>query len=194
MRKDIQYYFERNVADVFAAYDKAIQVLFSLDPHVEPFHTISFGLSFSFTYNMNGGACTIRFMPYDRGTAVNLRYSIVQLYGARYTDHSYDMLDFVEKELGTRAYSIEIPVEVFLDPRNQYVMPAQQRPEYVYPEPQYQQPAPQPYPQYQPQPQPEPAPAPMPEPQQPQYRFCPQCGNPLDPNSNFCPQCGFKVR
>ena len=37
---------------------------------------------------MNGGACTVLLMPYKSGTAVNVRYSIAQLFGSRY--NAYD--------------------------------------------------------------------------------------------------------
>ena len=176
MRRDIAHYYERRLEEVYAAYERVAREYFCQQPKLEPLYAMTFGLDYSFRYNMNGGAVTVRFMPYLNGTAVNVRYSIAQLMGARYGAHDRDMTDNVTGLLGSPAYDIDIPVEAFLDPRNQVVY-----------NPQMQQPYPEPAPQ--------PAPAPQPQSQQQtQYHFCPQCGGALNPNDNFCPQCGFKVK
>ena len=119
MRRDLFHYFEADVKNIYAAYLKAAKEKFGKDCSATPYHSVSFGLNFSFKYNMNGGACHIHFIPYKSGTAVGLRYTIVQLFGARYEAHDSDMLSYVEREVGTKAKSINIDMAVFLKDSNQ---------------------------------------------------------------------------
>ena len=53
-------------------------------------------------------------MPHNDGTAVNVRYSVVQLAGARCKKHNQDMTAAVEKLLGVSAQEIQLDVETFL--------------------------------------------------------------------------------
>ena len=187
MRRDIAHYYERSLQDVFQAYEVVAREYFRQEPHLEPLYSMTFGLDYSFRYNMNGGAVTVRFMPYQNGTAVNVRYSIAQLFGARYGAHDRDMTENVEGFLGSPAYDIDIPVEVFLDPRNQVAVgpgPFYGAPQQPYPQQSYSQPQPQ---FQQPAPQPQPAP-------NLRSSYCPKCGGKLNPNDRFCPQCGEKIK
>jgi len=118
MKRDLFHYFEADVKTVYEAYVKAAKEKFGKDCSATPYHTVSFGLNYSFKYNMNGGACHIHFIPYKTGTAVGLRYTIVQMFGARYEAHDSDMLCYVEKEIGKKATSINIDMEEFLKDSN----------------------------------------------------------------------------
>ena len=178
MRRDVMHYYERNIADVYGAYKAAAMQKFGKDCREEPYHTLSFGLNYSFRYNMNGGACTVHFMPYNTGTAVNIRYSIVQLAGARYGAHDKEMSTFVTSVLGVPAMDLKIDPEIFLLEQNKvsagsYTPPA--APAYQ-PAPPVQQPV-QTY---------QPAPAASP-------KFCARCGNRLSPGAKFCGGCGNKI-
>ena len=77
MRRDLAYFYERPINEVFAAFEQAANQRFGKDCKTEPCVRLTFGLNFSMKYNMNGGSVTAHFMPYQNGTAVNLRYSIV---------------------------------------------------------------------------------------------------------------------
>lgn len=114
MKRDICVFYKKDVPRVYQAYVEAINKRFGKDCSGQPYHTIHFGLSFSFKYNMNGGACTVRLIPYKDGTAVNLRYSIAQAMGARYEKHSDDLNDYVSNILGYAPLRVDIPVEEFL--------------------------------------------------------------------------------
>lgn len=118
MKRDLFHYFEADVKTVYETYVKAAKEKFGKDCSATPYHTVSFGLNYSFKYNMNGGACHIHFIPYKTGTAVGLRYTIVQMFGARYEAHDSDMVNFVEKEIGVRATNITIDMEEFMKDSN----------------------------------------------------------------------------
>ena len=169
MRRDICHYYEKGLKDVFEAYNTTVSKKFGKDCKAEPFHTLSFGLSYSFKYNMNGGACTIHFMPYKTGTAVNIRYSIAQLLGARYEAHDRDMTDSVVSILDTPAQVLSIDVETFLLPENKkskeestaynYTFKIDRTEQFVN-----------------------------------EINYCPSCGNKLGIGFSFCPKCGFKIK
>ena len=118
MKKDLFHYYEADLETVFNAYVSAVKKQFGKDCSVKPFHTISFGLNFSFKYNMNGGSCHVHFMPYNTGTAVGVRYSIAQLMGARYSAHDADMTKYVQKELNVIATNTRLDMEEFLSYAN----------------------------------------------------------------------------
>lgn len=118
MRKDLFHYFEADVKTVYEAYVRAANEEFGKACSETPYHTISFGLNYSFKYNMNGGSCHIHFMPYKTGTAVGIRYTIVQLVGARYGAHDSDMKKSVEKKLGISATDVNLEMEEFLKDSN----------------------------------------------------------------------------
>ena len=159
MRRDIVRYFEAPVDVVFEAYLKtASEKPFERSCSVERYHTITFGLGMSFIYNMNGGACTIHFAKYNSGTAVDVRFSIVQLVGARYKQYEMLLFQHAQSNLGVVGVMADININYFIDGRNKvydsgYMYKSSQSTQYqqYYPNPQpgYQQP------QYNPNPQPE---------------------------------------
>lgn len=119
MRRDLFHFYPRPVKDVFSAYQKAANERFGKNCRMEPYHTVSFGLNFSFRYNMNGGACTVHLIPYQNGTAVNVRYTIVQLAGARYGAYDKELTQYVDHILGVPARDIQLNADIFLLPQNQ---------------------------------------------------------------------------
>lgn len=74
---------------------------------------------------MNGGCCTLHFMPYQDGTAVDARYSIVQLFGARYEANNDYLIDFVVSILRIRPTKANIPIETFLCSKNNVAISSQ---------------------------------------------------------------------
>ena len=121
MRRDICHYYEKDLRDVYNSYAKAARERFGKNCEYHNGYKMSFGLNFTFKYNMNGGVCVIHFMPHRTGTAVNVRYNIAQLFGARYAAYDRDLTEFVVSILGSTPIDIEIAVEVF----EQYVASAQ---------------------------------------------------------------------
>lgn len=115
MRRDLAYFYERPINEVFAAFEQAANQRFGKDCKTEPCVRLTFGLNFSMKYNMNGGSVTAHFMPYQNGTAVNLRYSIVQAFGARYKTHAHDLTLFVNGILRVAGQPIQLDVDRFLD-------------------------------------------------------------------------------
>lgn len=115
MRRDLAYFYERPANEVFAAFEQAANRRFGKDCKTEPCVRLSFGLNYSLKYNMNGGSVTAHFMPYQNGTAVNLRYSIVQAFGARYKAHAQDLTQFVNGILRVAGQPIQLDVNRFLE-------------------------------------------------------------------------------
>lgn len=115
MKRDIVYYYERPLNNVFAAFVQAANQQFGKNCKIDQGKTIRFALNYSFKYNMNGGAVTAHFMPYQNGTAINLRYTVVQLFGARYRQHAEDLTGFVNGLLQTQGSVIAVPLQSFLD-------------------------------------------------------------------------------
>lgn len=179
MRRDIGFYIEANIEQVYKAYlNAAINEPFERECAEKPYHTISFGINFSFKYNMNGGSCNIHFMPSGTGTAVNMRFSIAQAVGARYEKYAEDLNEAMQAFLPVTPRPMEYDMDEFLKPANQ-VTPAALR----------QAAAPQAYAQAPAAPAVTYAPAP----QAPIAAFCTKCGNRLSPGSRFCDQCGTPV-
>jgi len=197
MRRDLFHFYPRPVQAVYAAYQQAANERFGKNCRAEPYHTLSFGLNFSFRYNMNGGACTVHLIPYQGGTAVNVRYTIVQLAGARYGAYDREFTGYVEKLLGVPAQPLQISADVFLQPQNQ-AAPGAAAPQPI------QAPAPTPaaaerlvLPNTPNGPaQPACPPALTLEPTIPirTIRFCDQCGSRLIPGASFCDRCGGKIQ
>ena len=165
MRRDICYYYPAPVVQVYQAYLTAAgNEPFRRECREEPYHTLTFGLNFSAKYNFNGGSCVIRFMPWQGGTAVNLRFSLAQLAGARYEWYDRDLTAAASAIVGVVPQPTSIPVEHFLIPGNQTVAaPAA------------------------------PAPAPAPEPVAqvaPTGNFCTECGKAVPDGALFCCYCG----
>ncbi len=169
MRRDVIHYYEKGIAEIFEAYRAAAMQKFGKDCRAEPYHTLSFGLNYSFRYNMTGGACTIHFMPYGKGTAVDVRYSIAQIAGARYGAHDQELSQFVTSVTGAPAQRLDIDADSFLLDQNKVTAHAAPQ------TPVYGQPA------------------------QTQYgqktanRFCGKCGSRLVPGAAFCGNCGNKI-
>ena len=152
---------------------------------------------------MNGGAVTAHFMPYQNGTAVDLRYTIVQLVGARYKAHARDLTLYVDALLQTSGRLIQLDINQFLvyenntpageiyvqqtPPRQPQVAPyapqalCQNCGNPMSPDAQFCAVCGQPVQKAQP-PQPE------------QQAVCQGCGNPLSPDARFCPVCGQAVQ
>ena len=199
MRRDICLVYQRHIHDVYNAYISSIKQCFDSECNATPYYVIGYGIGFSFRYNMNGGGCTIRLMPYNGGTAVNVRYTLAQWAGARYEAHNKELTKYVARELGCEPYEADIDAEEFLKPENQMSQPLPQaqptyQPQYD-PQPQYQahmmplpQPQPRPEPQYQAQPQPQVQPQ-----IQPTVKVCDGCGAELKENAKFCSSCGKAV-
>lgn len=169
MRRDVCYYFPTDVKSLYDAYaSAAVNAPFERECKFEPYHTINFGLNFSMKYNMNGGACILRFMPLPDGAAVNLHFVIAQAVGARYGAYASDLTERAAAILGLSPTPADIDASVFEQAENK-VMPA-------------------------PAPAAAPAPAPVPvEAPTPAVRFCTRCGNPVNPGDRFCTRCGNKL-
>ena len=178
MKKDVGFYVEANIEKVYQAYvSAATNPPFERTCTLKPLHTISFGVNYSFKYNMNGGGCHIHLMPCGTGTAVNIRFSIAQAMGARCDRYANDlnqaMLAFLPVAIRPASYNMDD----FLKPENQVVSAAQPTPPAAPQAPAPQTPAPQ-------------APAPR---ESTDIRYCVNCGNPLAPGAHFCGSCGTKL-
>ncbi|MBR6549188.1 MAG: zinc ribbon domain-containing protein [Clostridia bacterium] len=193
MRRDVGFYVEAPVDQVYTAYlNAATHKPFERDCGQEPYHTISFGVNFSFKYNMNGGSCHIHFMPYGTGTAVNFRFSIAQAAGARYGRYAEDLNTAMQRFLPVIPQPANFHVEDFLLPQNQVtpdtlatsapatapvVSSAPTPPAVATPAPATSAPA-----------------SGIPAQTMPAgVRFCVNCGGQLLPTTRFCPQCGMAV-
>ncbi len=119
MRRDVCYYFAADVATVFNAYVAAAEnPPFKRECTKEPYHTFSFGLNFSMKYNMNGGACVLHFIPHQGGTAVDLRFVVAQLWGARYERYAKDLTDRAAAILRLPPQETKLPIELFTNDAN----------------------------------------------------------------------------
>lgn len=114
MRKDFCYFAQCDEKTLFNAYLQAIQTLFDTHATLSPYYRIKFDLGFSFKYNMNGGACTLHIMPVNGGSAVNIRYSIVQLCGARCGTHAKNLTEEASRILGFSPTECNINVKDFV--------------------------------------------------------------------------------
>ena len=165
MRRDVGFYVEANVEQVYqACLQAAMNKPFERECKQEPFHTISFGLNFSFKYNMNGGACTIHFMPSGSGTAVNMRFSVVQAVGARYEKYAQDLSNAMRVYLPVPIHPANYDMEAFVKPENQVLPTTCQN-----------------------------SAAPVSQVMTPDVRYCVSCGSALAPGSRFCSQCGAQL-
>lgn len=200
MRQDVCYVVDADVKSVYAAYLKAAQnPPFERSCKQEPFHTISFGVNYSMKYNMNGGSCTLHFIPHGNGTAINLRFSLAQAFGAKCEKYAQYLTDHAAVILGKTPRMGRVDINQFLNDRNKV---------YEHP-PVASQPAATPV-----------APAPAPAPAAPGIQcsncgkivaadaafcsgcgtklkkpggFCTQCGSPVDAGAAFCCKCGKKL-
>ena len=119
MRRDICLFYQQSVPVVFDAYIKAAKERFDKDCDVNPYYSLTFGLNFSLKYNMNGGACHIHFIPCGSGTAVNMRFTVAQLAGARYEKYADDLNEAVCAYLPSPPRPANYSMDDFLKPENQ---------------------------------------------------------------------------
>lgn len=179
MRRDVCRFFQADIQNVFNAYINAIKQKFGKESQATPYSTISFGLNYSAHYNMTGGACHVHLIPYNGGTAVDIRYSMIQFYGARYGRHEEDLVNAVQQILGVPGQKVELPIDMFTEAEGTTVAPPVQpvAPPAAVPQPVV---------------APEPAPQPQPVPQPRMMRFCPECGTERRPGAKFCMNCGYR--
>lgn len=124
MRRDVCHFYAAPVDVMYHAYLKALgNDKFDRECREEPYHTLTFGLNFSMKYNFNGGSCVVHFIPYQNGTAVDLRFILAQGAGARYEKYDRELCDAVMAVCGVPALPLELDIDVFMDERNQ-VTPA----------------------------------------------------------------------
>ena len=173
MRSDIGHFYDAPIEDVFLAYKQAIKEKFKKDADSTPYHTLVFGLNFSFKYNMNGGGCHVHFMPSGNGTSVAIRYTIAQAVGANYKAHNRDMTSAVQSILGISAQELDIDMDSFMQQKESYIASCRTQ---AYAEP-----------------------APIPQntqintTQAPQKAlFCYKCGSAFNEDDVFCTRCGTK--
>jgi hypothetical protein len=151
-------------------------------------------LNFSMKYNMNGGSCTLRFIPYQDGTAVNVRFTLAQGMGARYEAYDRALTQKAAEILGLPPLPLQLNVEAFLEERNWVTAdhcppPIPQAPPAAAPV------CPPPVLQTPPMCPPVISQLPPTEiPAQPvQQEHCPGCGAEVLPGARFCFQCGVSV-
>lgn len=175
MRRDVGFFVEAGVEQVYDAYLKAAtNKPFERTCEQKPYHTIAFGVNYSFKYNMNGGSCNIHLMPKGNGTAVNMRFSIAQLVGARYEQYAQDLNKAMLAFLPVAIRPAKYDMDDFERAENQVTPATAQRPQPAMPV--------------------APAPAPVAEPAAaPATKFCGNCGNALQPQNRFCGRCGTPV-
>ena len=193
MTRDLCYFYPCPLNAVYGAFVQTAAQKLGKDCKQTPMVSISFGLNFSMKYNMNGGACTIHFMPYQNGTAINIRYSVVQLMGARYKKHAQDLTLYANNILRANAQPANINVQEFLNyaaTQTRAQSPMAQPAQNARAMPQ------QTPPQYQPQAAPQTAyrqsVQQYPSPQRPAQgvKFCTYCGKQLPADARFCTNCG----
>ena len=115
MRRDVCYFFNTDSVTLYNAYLRAAQ-----QPPFERTctenrpHSFSFGLNYSWKYNMNGGACTLHFMSWQNGAAVCLRFSMAQLAGARYESYADYLTEHAVKAINVPSRRCQIDMEEFL--------------------------------------------------------------------------------
>ena len=165
MKKDFCMFYQCDVQTVFFACQRAIKELFKKDADASPYHTLAFGIPPSFRYNMNGGACNVHFLSHNGGTAVNVRYSIVQLGMARCGAHNKHITERVQSILGINASEISIPVEVFMNNKHNVNQAINAQPQSVAPRHTAQCELP---------------------------NFCSKCGTKFAEGACFCSNCGNK--
>ncbi|MBE7011871.1 MAG: hypothetical protein E7415_04275 [Ruminococcaceae bacterium] len=174
MKRDVCVFYNKNVEEVYRACVKVVAGHFNQEFRSMPFHAISFGLCFSFRYNMNGGLCNVSFISYNGGTAMNINYDIyLQLWGARYKAHSRHMVEYMNQLLGTYGQEVYIPIEEFMKPSNKVVQNinpyAGQNFAYANAQPNANN-----------------------MPNMNTISFCSKCGRRFEPSDMFCRQCGGK--
>lgn len=167
MRRDVCYIVDADVKSVYEAYLKAAQnPPFERTCKQEPYHTFNFGVNYSWKYNMNGGSCILHFIPYEGGTAVDLRFSLAQAAGGKCEQYAQDLTERVIPILGKTPRRGNVDINKFLDIGNKVYAQAPAAPQA----------------------------APVaPAPAAPGIR-CPNCGKTVAADSAFCSGCGTKLK
>ncbi len=178
MKRDLGYYVEANIEQVFNAYlAAASNEPFKRECTPYPFCSIFFGLHFSFKYNMNGGYCEIQLMPYGNGTAVNIHFSIIQAIGSRCEKYAQDLNSAMQGYLPVLCQPATYDLNLFLKYQDQF--------------------------EQKPVPPTSPVPPQAPArfctncgaPQATDARFCAKCGTPLSaPIKKLCPNCNAEAQ
>ena len=180
MRRDVGFYFEAKIEQVYQAYlSAATHAPFDRSCKEEPYHAITFGLNFSGKYNMNGGSCTIHLMPSGTGTAVNIRFSLAQLGGGHCERYAQDLHMAMQSYLSVPPRPSKYNMDDFLKPANQ-----------VTPNSAPKAAAPVAKPASAPVVAAEPV---VIQPVAATGGYCTNCGNALTAGSRFCSQCGTPV-
>lgn len=118
MRRDLFHYFDADVETVYKAYLSILREKpFGKEPGQTPYSLLSFGIGFSFKFNMNGAGVHIHFAPKGNGTAIQVRYSIAQLFGARYQAYDQLMTSHVEAKLGKKAQPLATLEDSYFEPK-----------------------------------------------------------------------------
>lgn len=165
MKKDIFCYYERPLGAVRDAFVQTVTQQYGKDCTMQG-TVLSFKLSYSIVYNMNGGTLTVHLMPYQNGTAVQLHYSIRQLVGAFYKEHAADLTKHTDNYLQAKI------VEIALD-ANQFTAFEQSGAAAAYAFA-----------------QPVAAANPAPPAATAGIKFCTNCGTKLNADAKFCTGCG----
>ena len=184
MRRDVSYFFNTDVVTLFNAYLMASKnAPFERSCNEEPYHTFSFGLNFSMKYNMNGGSCTLHFIPYADGAAVDLRFTLAQLVGARYEAYAKDLTMKASEILRISPQKLDIAIDLFVKPENKVCVSDVQtaaRPSSPQPEINFQNIQPT-----------------SGNPVETNFvktSFCTECGRQIIPHAKFCAGCGAPVQ
>ena len=171
MVNTLLYFYNCPLDPVFNAFVQAAKQKFGKDCQIKG-KSMSFGLNFSFKYNMNGGFVNVYCAPYQNGTAVEIKYTIIQLALARYKAHARDLTNYVNGILQTSATEMQnVNPNIFAGCEQNY---QQGYPQQVYPQQNYPQ---QGYPQQN-------------YPQQSVNVICRCCGNAVSSDAAYCPVCG----
>ena len=173
MRSDLFHYYSKGIEDVYNAYASSIKTVLEKDMEGTPYSTITFGLNFSFKYNMNGGFCNLHFMKYQGGTAVGARYTVAQAFGARYKAMDQDVVKEVQRLIGSVAKDIEFEMDDFLKLKEQSQNQKEETPN------------PQSTPEVS-------APSTNSTVNMEKARFCHQCGRAFGESDAFCANCGSR--
>lgn len=116
MRRDVFHYFDTDVQTVYKAYLDVLRAKpFGKEPGQTPYRLLSFGIGYSFKYNMNGAGVHVHFAPKGRGTAIQVRYSIAQLFGARYGAYDRLLTKCVEEKLHIKAQELSAMEDSFFE-------------------------------------------------------------------------------
>lgn len=108
MRRDLYHLYSASLEQTFNAYISALtEKPFEKELTIKEYSLISFDLGMSFKFNMNGGCVNIHFFKKGVGTLVQVRYTIVQLFGARYGAYDELLTNRVENILKTKSKSLD---------------------------------------------------------------------------------------